>query len=305
MVYHFPIYSRHPVFNRDSDASLLRYKFVAKPIYNTLDADSNWYYKFGVKLQIVVTNSAIAKLKIITPVRSGSTTEQVVEHVYELIKQEGLEPGDRLPPERELSKRLDISRPALRAALGSLISMGVLQSRQGSGTFLVDGPPALDSEPLRLLAQLHGFTFDHMFETRSVLEVGAAGLAAERANGEQLASMSEEISEMFAALSDPQQFLLHDLAFHRALASASGNPTLATLVEMVSTVLYERRRETIARAHDFNEAIDWHRRIYRAIRARNPEEAREAMREHILRAQRAFTLEEKQQATRDQRDQKV
>lgn len=248
-----------------------------------------------------MTNSAIAKLKIIKPVRSGSTTEQVVERVYELIKQEGLEPGDRLPPERELSKRLGISRPLLRAALSSLISMGVLQSRQGSGTFLVDGPPALDSEPLRLLAQLHGFTFDHMFETRSVLEVGAAGLAAERANGEQLASMSEEISEMFAALSDPQQFLLHDLAFHRALASASGNPTLATLVEMVSTVLYERRRETIARAHDFNEAIDWHRRIYRAIRARNPEEAREAMREHILRAQRAFALEEKRQATRDQR----
>jgi GntR family transcriptional repressor for pyruvate dehydrogenase complex len=252
-----------------------------------------------------VTNSKVPRLKIIKPARAGYTTEQVVERVYELIKQEGLQPGERLPPERELSKQLGISRPSLRAGLSSLISMGVLQSRQGSGTFLVDGPPALDSEPLRLLAQLHGFTFDHMFETRSILEVGAAGLAAERATGEQLASMSEEISEMFASLNDPRQFLLHDLAFHRALASASGNPTLATLVEMVSTVLYERRRETIARAHDFNEAVEWHRRIYRAIRAKKPEEAREAMREHIMRAQRAFALEEKQQATRGQREQKV
>jgi GntR family transcriptional repressor for pyruvate dehydrogenase complex len=286
---------------------LLRRHAIFVEIYPqyTLDADSNWYYKFGVHFRIVVTNSAIAKLKITKPVRTGYTTEQVVARVYELIQREDLEPGDRLPPERELSKRLGISRPLLRAALSSLISMGVLQSRQGSGTFLVDGPPALDSEPLRLLAQLHGFTFDHMFETRSVLEVGAAGLAAKRANGEQLASMSEEISEIFASLNDPQQFLRHDLAFHRALASASGNPTLATLVEMVSTVLYERRRETIARAHDFNEAIEWHRRIYRAIRARNPEEAREAMREHIMRAQRAFALEEKQRSTRDQREQKV
>jgi GntR family transcriptional regulator, transcriptional repressor for pyruvate dehydrogenase complex len=250
-----------------------------------------------------MTNSQLARLTIIQPVRSGQTTEQVVARVYELIKREELKPGDRLPPERELAKQLGISRPSLRAGLSSLISMGVLMSRQGAGTFIVDGPPALDSEPLRLLAELHGFSFDHMFETRSILEVGAAGLAAERATGDQLASISEEIAEMFAALKDPQQFLLHDIAFHRAVASASGNPTLATLVEMVSAILYERRRDTIERAHDFNEALELHRQIYRAIRARKPDEAREAMREHIVRAQRAFALEEKQQqANRLQKD---
>ena len=265
----------------------------------SLDLFRNWYYKFGASLQIVMTNSG-SKLKIVPPVRSGQTTEQVVARVYELIKREDLKPGDRLPPERELAKQLGISRPSLRAGLSSLISMGVLQSRQGAGTFIVDGPPALDSEPLRLLAQLHGFSFEHMFETRSVLEVGAAGLAAERATGEQLASMSEEIADMFAALAEPQQFLVHDVAFHRAVAAASGNPTLATLVEMVSAILYERRRETIERAHDFKEALELHRRIYRAIRARKPEEAREAMREHIVRAHRAFAIEEEQHKAKSQ-----
>ncbi|HSB29376.1 MAG TPA: FadR/GntR family transcriptional regulator [Pyrinomonadaceae bacterium] len=249
-----------------------------------------------------MTNSRSAHLQIIQPVRSSQNTEQVVARVYELIKLDELKPGDRLPPERELAKQLGISRPSLRAGLSSLISMGVLQSRQGAGTFLVDGPPALDSEPLRLLAELHGFSYDHMFETRSVLEVGAAGLAAERATGDQLATMAEEITEMFAALKDPQLFLVHDIAFHRAVAAASGNPTLATLVEMVSAILYERRRETIERAHDFNEALELHRRVYRAIRSRNPEEAKEAMREHIVRAQRAFALEEKQQQERRQKD---
>jgi len=234
-------------------------------------------------------------LQIIQPVRSSQNTEQVVARVYELIKRDELKAGDRLPPERELAKQLGISRPSLRAGLSSLISMGVLQSRQGAGTFIVDGPPALDSEPLRLLAELHGFSYDHMFETRSILEVGAAGLAAERATGDQLATMSEEIAEMFAWLNDPQQFLVHDVAFHRAVAAASGNPTLATLVEMVSAILYERRRNTIERAHDFNEALELHRRVYKAIRSHKPDEAREAMREHIVRAQRAFALEEKQQ----------
>jgi GntR family transcriptional repressor for pyruvate dehydrogenase complex len=249
-----------------------------------------------------VTNFKAAKLKIIRPERSGQTTEQVVARVYELIQLEELKPGDRLPPERELAKQLGISRPSLRSGLSSLISMGVLQSRQGAGTFIVDGPPALDSEPLRLLAALHGFSFDHMFETRSVLEVGAAGLAAERATGDQLAAMSDEIAEMFVALKDPQQFLVHDISFHRAVAAASGNPTLATLVEMVSAILYERRRETIERAHDFQEALDLHRRIYRAIRTHKPEEAREAMREHIVRAQRAFALEESKANARLQKD---
>src|SRR5215470_11595581 len=239
-----------------------------------------------------MTNSRVAHLQIIQPVRSSQNTEQVVARVSDLIKREELKPGDRLPPERELARQLGISRPSLRAGLGSLISMGVLKSRQGAGTFIAGGPPVLDAEPLRLLAALHGFSFDHMFETRSILEVGAAGLAAERATGEQLATMSEQIADMFAALKDPQQFLVHDVAFHRAVAAASGNPTLATLVEMVSAILYERRRETIERAHDFNEALELHRKIYRAIRSRKPEEAREAMREHILRAQRAFALEE-------------
>ena len=241
-----------------------------------------------------MTNSKLPKLTIVESSRSGQSNEQVVARVYELIKEQSLSPGDRLPPERELAKQLGISRPSLRAGLGSLISMGVLKSRQGAGTFLVDGPPALDSEPLRLLADLHGFSYEHMFETRSILEVGATGLAAERATGDQLATMAEEITEMFVALKDPQQFLVHDMAFHRAVAAASGNPTLATLVEMVSGILYERRRTTIERAHDFNEALEMHRKIYKAIRSHEPDAAREAMREHIVRAQRAFALEEKQ-----------
>src|SRR5690242_3734065 len=128
-----------------------------------------------------MTNSALPKLKVVQPTRSGQITEQVVARIYELIKHQDLQPGERLPPERELAKQLGSSRPSLRAALSSFSSMGVLQARQGAGTFIVDGPPALDSEPLRLLAQLHGCSFEHTLETRSMLEVGAVGLAAERA----------------------------------------------------------------------------------------------------------------------------
>ncbi|HVQ38011.1 MAG TPA: FadR/GntR family transcriptional regulator [Pyrinomonadaceae bacterium] len=246
------------------------------------------------------TNSPEASLKVVATGGSGQTTEEVVARISELIKAAKLKAGDRLPPERELAKHLGVSRPSLRAGLRAMSSMGVLKSRQGAGTFVAEGPPMLDSEPLRLLASLHGFSFNHMFEARSILEVGAAGLAAEHATGEQLATLADEIAEMYANLNDPQQYLVHDICFHRAIAAASNNPTLVTLVEMVSAVMYERRRDTIERAHDFGESLELHQQIYRAIRTRQPEEARAAMREHIIRAQQAFALEESEEQSTKQ-----
>jgi GntR family transcriptional regulator, transcriptional repressor for pyruvate dehydrogenase complex len=246
------------------------------------------------------TNSNGAGTKVVGSSSTGQATEDVIARVSELIKSSQLKAGDRLPPERELAKHLGVSRPSLRAGLRAMSSMGVLKSRQGAGTFVADGPPMLDSEPLRLLAALHGFSFNHMFETRSILEVGAAGLAAEHATGEQIATLADEIAEMYANLNDPQQYLVHDICFHRAVAAASNNPTLVTLVEMVSAVMYERRRETIERAHDFSESLELHQLVYRAIRSRQPEEARAAMREHIIRAQQAFALEESEEETTKQ-----
>lgn len=230
------------------------------------------------------------------PARNGPTAEQVVEQIRALIARGELHPGDRLPAERELAKQLGISRPSLRAGLRMLVAMGLLRARHGSGTFIADGPPALGSEQLSLLAELHGFTFDQMFEARCVLEVQIAGLAAERATAEHLANIADEVANMYAALNDPQQYLIHDIRFHRAIAAASNNPILATIVEMVSAVMYDRRRETIGRAHDFKESIDMHQRIYRTIRTHKPDEARAAMHEHLVLAQKAYRTEEDEDA---------
>ncbi|MCI0659496.1 MAG: FadR family transcriptional regulator [Acidobacteria bacterium] len=225
-------------------------------------------------------------------VRNGPTAEQVVDQIRDLIGRGELRPGDRLPAERELARQLGISRPSLRAGLRMLVAMGLLRSRHGSGTYVADGPPTLDSEQLSMLAELHGFTYDQMMEARRVLEVQIAGLAAERATAEHLANIAEELANMYAALEDPQQYLIHDIRFHRAIAAASDNPILATIVEMVSAVMYDQRRETIGRAHDFKESVEMHQRIYRAIRARKPEDARTAMHEHLILAQNAYRTEE-------------
>src|SRR5712692_8268944 len=129
-----------------------------------------------------------------TPTTLDGGTEQVVAHVRTLIERGALGPGDRLPAERDLATEIGVSRPTVRAGLRALAAMGVVRSRHGSGTFIPAGPPALGSEPLSFLAALHGFTRDEMYEARRILEVGAAGLAAERASPEQLATLADEIT---------------------------------------------------------------------------------------------------------------
>jgi GntR family transcriptional regulator, transcriptional repressor for pyruvate dehydrogenase complex len=216
----------------------------------------------------------------------GAAAELVVDHVRGQIERAELKPGDRLLPERELAHHIGVSRPSVRAGLRSLSAMGVVQTRHGSGTYIADGPPQLDSRPLSLLAALQGFTTEQMFEARRVLEVGVAGLAAERATGEQIAAMAEEVTGMFASVEDQPAFLLHDIRFHRAVAMASGNPILAALVEMVSSLYFEHRRRTLPRGRDLRETAVIHRNIYLAVRAHDADRARREMSVHLPRPQR-------------------
>jgi GntR family transcriptional repressor for pyruvate dehydrogenase complex len=236
-----------------------------------------------------MTDSNASIFKAIDPDRTGTTSGEVVVQLQEMIERGELRPGDRLPPERDLAKLLGVSRPTLRAGIRSLAAVGVLQSRQGAGTFVVEAEasPALDSSPLRLMAALHGFTTGEMFEARQSLEMAIAGLAAERATGDQMASMAEELAGMFASLDEPEQYLVHDMRFHQTVAAASGNRILTALMNMVAAVLFDERLKTVRRAHDLKESADMHRRIYRAIRDRSPDAARIAMRNHLVLAQKA------------------
>jgi GntR family transcriptional repressor for pyruvate dehydrogenase complex len=214
------------------------------------------------------------------------STGQVVSYVRGLIERGALRPGDRLPAERDLAIHIGVSRPTVRAGLRALAAIGVVRSRHGSGTYIPAGPPSLGTEALSFLSALHGFTRDEMYEARRILEVGAAALAAERATSDQVATLAEEVASLFASLQDPAIFLVHDIDFHRGVAVASGNPIVASLVQMVSALYYEQRRGTAARAsqQDLRDSAEMHRRIYQAIRAHDGETARRLMADHLTQA---------------------
>lgn len=230
--------------------------------------------------------------------KNGTTVGEVVERLRKMIHSGELSPGDRLPPERDLAKLLGVSRPTLRAGIRSLSTVGILKSKQGAGTFVVEkgDSPTLDSDPLRMLSALHGFTSDEMFEARLALEMSIAGLAAERANSEQMTLMAEEITGMYASLNDPEQYLVHDMQFHQTIASASNNRILTSLMNMIATILYDSRSKTVKRATDLKQSAEQHHNIYRAMREHDPEGARKAMHDHLIETQKAQRLEEKMTA---------
>jgi len=201
-------------------------------------------------------------------------TMKVVDHIRALIEQGTLQPGDQLPPERELAQTLKISRASLRTGLGYLTAMGVMKVRHGVGTFISDGPAKFSKASMSLMGALHGFQFWQMFEARVIMEGNLAALAAERGKPEHHAALAEEVAEMYAVA-----------------AQASGNPILAALIDTVTSAMYEQRKETVQRADYLREMAEMHREIFRAIHTRNPVEARKLMENHLRRAESAQNME--------------
>ena len=214
-------------------------------------------------------------------------TMRVVDHIRKLIETGDLQPGDRIPPERELARKLHISRASLRTGIGYLAAMGVMDVRHGVGTFVADGPPEIGKSSLGLLGALHGFQSWQMFEARRIIESELAALAATRGREQHFAAMSEEVAEMYATVDDPIEYLIHDVRFHRVIAQASDNPILAALMETITSALYDERRKTAERSRDLKQSAELHREIYRAIRSRNAAEARAVMERHLAMAQSA------------------
>src|SRR5579862_3894585 len=208
----------------------------------------------------------------------------VVNHIRSLIENGALQPGDKIPPEREFARSLKISRASLRTGIGYLAAMGVMKIRHGVGTFVADGPPDFGKASLGFMGALHGFQSWQMFEARIILESNLAALAAERGKEEHHAALAEQVAEMFATLNAPVEYLVHDVLFHRIIAQASGNPILAAIMETVASSMYDKRRKTVERATDLRESAEMHREIYRAIRTHRPAEARKLMEKHLLMA---------------------
>lgn len=199
-------------------------------------------------------------------------------HLRELAGKGELRPGDRLPPERELARQLCISRPSLRESISHLATFGILKSVHGVGTFVTVG---VQSSPISKFDEFYDSSYRQMFETRLALEPEIAFLAAERATERQIQGLADAVLEMSASTDNPDEYLIHDIRFHRMVTLACGNPVLGALMETVKASAFDHRGQNNGEPVELQKYAEEHRKIYRAIRSHNPAGARLAMERHL------------------------
>ncbi|MEO3756425.1 FCD domain-containing protein [Streptomyces sp. B6B3] len=210
---------------------------------------------------------------------SGS---RAIEQIKSLIAEGRLRPGERLPTEREFAARLGISRSSMREAIRALTVLGVLEARHGSGIYVTRLEAGELLETLGVVADLsRGPQLVELLEIRRLLESAAAAIAAARITPEQLDEVRVHLDAMYAT-EEPGDILAHDLAFHRAIAAATGNATLVAVLEGLSSRSFRAR---VWRGYRQEGAFDRtrheHARIHQAREDRDPEAARAAAASHV------------------------
>lgn len=215
------------------------------------------------------------------PVMNVTLAEAVIAEVLKAITSGEFKPGQKLPSERELMTRFAVSRPIIREALRGLAMLNAIEVRAGRGAVVRD----LRKEPV-INPALLGLALDageelrQLHELRCILEVPAAGLAAERASEEDLKALEDTLQGLRESFQREESFPARE--FHLGIARASGNPLLLQVLRPVLELLdqhLKRRPGPLFSTPD--EEYQIHKELLDVIKQRNPATAMEAMRRHI------------------------
>lgn len=209
-------------------------------------------------------------------------TEAAIERIRSLIMSGRLVPGERLPAEAELSAELGVSRSSLREAVRGLVTAGVLDVRRGDGTYVTSLTPSLLLTGIGAAVELmRDDSMLDLLESRRMIEPNVTALAALRATAEQLREIRSHL-DLMAGASTHEDLIRHDTDFHAAVARASQNPVLASILTGIShgTVRTRAWRGIIITDAN-NRAVEEHRSIFAAIEARDPDLARSAALMHV------------------------
>jgi GntR family transcriptional repressor for pyruvate dehydrogenase complex len=203
--------------------------------------------------------------------------EQVAEQITTWIADNGLRPGDRLPPERELATRLGVSRATLSQALVALEVIGVVTVRHGDGTVLTQSRTSRIVEAIRA----HADRLPEVIDTRDALETKIAALAAARRTEEDLKRIDEALEVMEADIDAGGRGVDGDERFHGAVTTAAHSLLLARLMDEIGDLIKETRIESLSQPERPRASLAGHRAIADAIRAGDPAAASNAMHAHV------------------------
>jgi DNA-binding FadR family transcriptional regulator len=217
-----------------------------------------------------------------------SQTDVVVQGIRQLIIEGRLRPGDRLPVEKDLAEALGVSRNPLREGVRALSVMGVLETRQGDGTYVTSLDSSLLLAPMGFVVDLQDHSgAHHLHAVRRLLETEAAALAARLIGPEDLTAADQMLLRIEAELAkdepNHETVIDNDMAFHQIIARASGNPVLAALIEALGgRTTRDRLWRSISQQGADETTHAEHRSILAALTAHDPDRARARMAAHLF-----------------------
>ena len=218
---------------------------------------------------------------------------EIVAQIKKLIAEGRIQPGDRLPPERELADLFKASRNSVRDALRVLEQMGLVESRHGDGNFVRSVTAEELTEPLASLLLQSREQMREIWEVRRVFEPAVAEYAAKRITAEELDELAGILREQELKVGLGVLALEEDTAFHYGIAEAARNPVMLRVIDTIMDLLRASRERSLQQSDRPVRSLAGHRRILEALRGADPAAARAAMVQHLREVEaRIFPPEE-------------
>jgi GntR family transcriptional regulator, transcriptional repressor for pyruvate dehydrogenase complex len=215
------------------------------------------------------------------PVKRSRIYEHIVGQINALIREGRWAPGDQIPPERELAERFKVSRTSVREALRALEMQGIIDSRQGGGTFVRTGDTEMLVGPLAAAILRGRRELAEVLEVRELIEPGIARLAARRATAEHVAELETLLQRQRECIAAERSFVEEDTAFHYTLAKAADNHILLRLHNVILDVLRESRQSYLHVPNRPQMSLRGHEAMLAAVKAKDVDAAYLASLAHI------------------------
>jgi GntR family transcriptional repressor for pyruvate dehydrogenase complex len=210
--------------------------------------------------------------------------KEIVAAITELIMTRVWKPGDRIPPEKELAARFGVGRSTVREAIKSLVILGVIEARPGDGSYIREGTSDLLSGAFQWGLMITEQNLGDLVDMRILIEVECAGRAAAAEDPDVGATLLQLVEQMKEARNQPQLFMKLDNQFHEMIAAAAHNSLYLSLSKTIQSLVGVWYAQTYQLERTKAATLDEHLAIATATQAHDVQAAREAMRQHILRA---------------------
>ena len=228
-------------------------------------------------------------------------THLLILRFQQMMSDGVLQPGTKLPPERELAAHFNVARSSLRQALKVLEIMGVIQQKVGDGSYLNRDASSVLIVPMEFLFLLDDTSILELSELRLLIEPGLAAKAAERANSDDIALLRRSISDLESSEKDRVKLVASDLLFHRAIFQASGNRLMGRLFHTIHRAMLNMMMVT-SQMVDLEHTVAFHKPILAAIEQRNAALASKLMTAHLQDAANLLTRTQEKEQERLLRD---